>query len=171
MPDRDPTRNAIQRLSDRLTSDKDQQNERIDGLFDRLSERFDRLEAKLELKVDKLSNDTHREIDEARRDVGELRDLVTAHGRRVDAIESGKAEQLRASAEGAALGAGRAVGEGAAATAKVTAAAVAKGFWGTWAGKIVAFGTAIAALGAGIDNLPKVIKWTGEFVRHLGEIK
>lgn len=171
MPARDPTRSAIERLSDRLTKDKDQQNERIDSLLDRLNERFDRIEAKVDLKVDKLANDTQREIDEARRDVGELRDLVTGHGKRIDSMENTKAEQLRASAEGAALGAGHAVGEAAAATAKITAAAVAKGFWSTWAGKIVALGTAIAALGAGIDNLPKVLKWTAQFFHYLAGTK
>jgi FtsZ-binding cell division protein ZapB len=171
MPNRDPTRSAIERLSDRLTKDKDLQNERIDSLLDRLNERFDRLEAKVDLKVDKLASDTQREIDEARRDVGELRDLVAGQGKRIDTMESTKTAQLRASAEGAALGAGYAVGEAAAATAKVTAAAVAKGFWSTWAGKIVALGTAIAALGAGIDNLPKVLKWAAQFFQYLAGAK
>lgn len=155
----DPTHTAINRLSQRLTEDKDQQNERIDKLFNRLGERFDRLEAKVDLKLDRLSADTHREIDEARRDVGELRDLVTKHGDRLDDMEAHRDANMRASAEGAAKGAGEAAGVVAAQAAKVTAAAVAKGFWATWLGKLVAGAVAFTALVTGATAVPAALRW------------
>lgn len=159
MAGRDATSDAINRLGARITEHKDQQNERIDKIFARLEERFDRLEAKVDLKVDRLSADTHREIDEARRDVGELRDLVAKHGERIDDMEEHRDSNMRASAEGAAKGAGEAAGVVAAQTARVTAAAVAKGFWATWLGKLVAGAVAFTAVVTGAGAIPSVLRW------------
>ncbi len=163
----DPTHTAINRLSQRIVEDKDQQNERIDKLFTRLGERFDRLEAKVDLKVDRLSADTHREIDEARRDVGELRDLVTKHGDRLDEIDEHREESMRASAEGAARGAGEAAGAVATAAAAVVAAGQPQPFLKTVTGKIIAVCAVFSALVAALGAVPAVVKSTGLILTFL----
>lgn len=158
-------------MSDDFRVALDRREERWIGQLDRLVERFegrlDKMEAKFDLRMDGSDRDVQREFSETRRDLGEMRDLLQKHGQRIDHMEDHREAQMSASAEGAARGAGEAASRAAANTAKVTAAEVAKGFWKTTAGKIVAFGTAIAALGAGIDNLPKVLKWAAEAFHYL----
>lgn len=164
MAGRDPTSAAINRLSARITEDKDQQNDRIDKLFTRLGERFDRLEAKVDLKIDRLSDDTQREIDEARRDVGELRDLVTKHGERLDGMEEHRDANMRASAEGAAKGAGEAAGAVATAAAAIVAANQQKPFLKTALGKAVVACAGFSALVAALGSVPAVLKYGGLFL-------
>lgn len=163
----DPTSIAINRLSQRITEDKDQQNERIDKLFTRLGERFDRLEAKVDLKIDRLSDDTQREIDEARRDVGELRDLVTKHGARLDDMEEHRDANLRASAEGAARGAGEAAGAVATAAAAVIASNQQKPFLKTFLGKVAVGCAGFSALVAALGSVPAVLKYGGMIVGYI----
>lgn len=141
----------------------------LDRLFERVEGRLDKMEAKFDLRLDGSDKDVQREFGETRRDLGELRDLIDKQGHRIDHMEDHRDAQMSASAEGAARGAGEAASRAAAATAKVTAAEVAKGFWKTTAGKVVAVGTSIAALGAGIDNLPKVIVWVTEAIHYLSK--
>jgi len=162
-PADDPTSAAINRLSQRIVEDKDQQNERTDKIVNRLYERFDRLEAKVDLKIDQLDRDTQRELSEARRDVGELRDLVHSQRDRLDDIERDKARQLEASAAGAARGAGQAAAVAAADTAKVAAAQIGKSFWATWSGKTVASAVAFTALVTGAQAVPAVLRWIEKF--------
>lgn len=141
----------------------------LDRLFERVEGRLDKMEAKFDLRMDGSDKDVQREFGETRRDLGELRDLIDRQGRRIDHMEEHSEAQMSASAEGAARGAGEAASRAAANTAKVTAAEVAKGFWRTWPGKLVAAGTGIAALGAGVDNLPKVLRWVRELIDYVSK--
>lgn len=158
MPGRDPTSSALHRIGQRMIEHKDQTDERIDKIFTRLDERFDRLEAKVDLKTDQLDRDTQREFSEARRDIGELRDIVRAQGERLDKVEDGKAAQLQASAEGAARGAGQAAGLVAATAARAVAFNAARGFWSTVLGKLVAVAVGFTATVTGIGALPAALR-------------
>jgi hypothetical protein len=141
----------------------------LDRLFERVEGRLDKMEAKFDLRMDGSDKDVQREFGETRRDLGEMRDLIDKQGRRIDNMEEHRDAQVSASAEGAARGAGEAASRAAANTAKVTAAEVSKGFWRTGVGKIVAFCALIAGLGAGIDNLPKVLRWVREVIEYLSK--
>ncbi|MDP1599031.1 hypothetical protein [Phenylobacterium sp.] len=158
----DDFRSALDRREERWSA-------QLDRLFERVEGRLDKMEAKFDLRMDGSDKDVQREFGETRRDLGEMRDLIDKQGRRIDSMEDHRDAQVSASAEGAARGAGEAASRAAANTAKVTAAEVAKGFWRTWPGRIVALGTGIAALGAGIDNLPKVIVWVTEAIHYLSK--
>lgn len=157
------SRDAIVRLGERMDKIHETQAERMDRLVARIFDSFDRLEAKLDIKIDALDRHTTAEITEARRDLGELRDIVHSQGLRIDQMETNRAGALAKAVEGAAKGAGAAASEAAAATAVVTATSFAKGFWATRWGKAVAIFSGVAALGAGIDNIPKVLKWIAGF--------
>lgn len=166
----DDTREPIQRINKRLTEGLDDVNERIDqgfagmrGALDQLVDQVRRGEARTNQRLEDQAATLQREFGHLEVGVGELRD-------RVRHLEQSALPQATASAaEGAARGAGQAASQAAAATARVTAAEVAKGFWKTTAGKVVAVGTSIAALGAGIDNLPKVIVWLSEAIHYLSK--
>lgn len=161
-------RDPLERVNKRLTAGLDDVNERIDQGFSGLRSVIDDLvveirkgDAATNRRLEEQTHALQSSLGQVEVGVGDLRD-------RVKMLEdSGIRESSAGAAEGAARGAGQAAGLVAVATAKVTAAEVAKGFWRTTAGKIVAVGTAIAAIGAGIDNLPKVIKWAGEALKFL----
>jgi len=159
----------IRRMSKRLTDGLDDVNERIDQGFAGLRETIDglvqqvgRLDARTNQKVEDLARTLNSDLRHIETGVGELRDQLGIHSRRIDDMETHRDAQMGAAAEGAARGAGQAVGIAAAATARVTATAAAKGFWATWAGKFVTWAAGIAALGAAVDNIPKILRWTAE---------
>lgn len=154
----DEFRGALGRAEERLATKQEE-------LFDRLEKSLGRLEARVEHRLDTMDKDTQREFAEARRDIGELRDLVNKQGDRIDEMETGRTERLMATAEGAARGAGAAAGAVAAQTAQATAQAVAKGFWATWLGKMVAAAVGFTALVTGASAMPAVAR-TIERVWH-----
>ncbi len=132
-----------------------------DRIFERLEGRFERLEAKFDLRMDASDRTIHSEISEARRDLGELRDLVTKQGRRIDGMEAHRDENTRASTEGAARGAGEAAGAVAVRAAAVLAADRGPPFLKTTTGKIVAGCAGFSALVAALGSIPNVIKYAG----------
>lgn len=150
----DAFRTALGRSEERLTAQQDR-------LFERIEARFERLEAKFELRMDASDRDTQRELGEARRDVGELRDLVTKQGGRIDDMEAHRGENMRASAEGAARGAGEAAGAVATRAAAVVAADRAKPFIDTWIGKAVIAGGAFTTLITALGVVPNVLRGIG----------
>lgn len=158
----------IQRISKRVSDGLDDVAQRIDDGFtsvrkaiDDLADHVRRVEARTNQKLVDQDATLTREFGQIEVGIGELRD-------RVKHLEDhGLPGSAAAAAEGAARGAGEAAGRVAAATAKVTAAEVAKGFWSTTAGKVVAVGTGIAALGAAVDNIPKVLVWLAGVFHYL----
>lgn len=172
----DQFRTALGRAEERLTAQQDR-------LFERLEGRFERLEAKFEQRLDASDRDTQREFGEARRDLGELRDLVAKQGTRIDDMEAHRNDNMRASAQGAAKGAGEAAGAVATAAAaivseQVTAAAAKvasaqrKPLLESWAGRTLAVSSAFTAIVLGLGLVPKVLVaveafWT--FIRGLAK--
>lgn len=157
----DQFRTALGRSEERLTAQQDR-------LFERIEARFERLEAKFEQRLDASDRDTQRELGEARRDVGELRDLVTKHGGRLDAMDAHRDDNMRASAEGAARGAGEAAGAVAVRAAAVVAADRPRTFLETFWGKAVVVGTGVSALAGAISIIPAAIKYGGLVLHFIG---
>lgn len=160
----DQFRTALSRAEERLTAQQDR-------LFERLESRFERLEAKFEQRLDATDRDTQREFGEARRDLGELRDLVTKHGGRLDAMDAHRDDNMRASAEGAAKGAGEAAGAVAVRAAAVVAADRSKPFLETFWGKAVVVGTGVSALAGAVGLVPNIIKYGGIILKFIGGLK
>lgn len=148
MSSNDSFRAALDRRDERFEG-------KLDGLVDRLEKRFDRIEAKVDLRLDAQDNEVQTLFAANRIDLGELRDLIGAQGRRVDAIEEMSKVQVSASAEGAARGAGEAAGVVAARVARVTAAEIGKGLFSNTLGKVVAGCVGFTAIVAAISVLPQ----------------
>lgn len=142
-------RAAMDRRDERL-------DEKFDNLVDRMEKRFDRIEAKVDLRLDAQDNEVQTLFAANRIDMGELRDLIGAQTRRVDAIEGLSKAQLSASAEGAARGAGEAAGVVAAGVARVTATELSRGFFATTLGKVVAICVGFTAVVTALGVIPKV---------------
>lgn len=141
-------RAALDRRDDRF-------DEKLDRLMDRLGDRFDRMEAKFDLRQDAADHEVQSLFAANRIDLGEMRDLIGAQGRRVDALQGLSKAQVSASAEGAARGAVEAAGIVAAGTAKITAAEIGRNIFATALGKAVAICVGFTAMVAAIGAVPK----------------
>lgn len=127
---------SAQRAIGRLGERLNEQDERLDEIADRILKRFDRLEARFGRDFERLDADTQREFGEQRRDIGEMRD-------RLKMVEDAAT-----------------IGTAATITATRTSA---QSFWRTTPGRVVKWGTTIAAIGAGIAALPVVAKFIERF--------
>lgn len=164
----DKNAEAIRRLSRRVDEQDTVSTDRIDALAARIVARLDQIEARADRRAEITDAQATREFSEVRRDLGELRDVGTKLGKRVETLEQGT---LHAAAQGAAEGAGRAATVAAKETAIEVAKSTARGFWATTHGKIVSACAVVAGIGTAIDNLPKVIHWLGDALKFMGTTK
>lgn len=156
MADQSPLQEAITRLSNRLTSQAQTNAEHIDALAERVESALVRIESRLTGRIEQMDKDAQRELAEARRDIGELRD-------KLHQVETKADEAATASRAGtvAAVGAMRTSTEVAAAAPKAAAAL----FWHSATGRLVKWGSGIAAFGAAVTALPQIAR----FLWRIGE--
>lgn len=160
----DEFRTALGRTEDRLS-------ERQDKLFERVEESVGRIFAKIDLRMDASDKTAETERQEIKTALGELRDGVAMQRKRIDALEQMNERGMSASAEGAARGAGQAAGIVAAATARVAAAEIGKGFFATTLGKIVALCVAFTAVVTAVSATPGAVRGLERFWHFVAEAK
>lgn len=164
-------RAAITRLGERLDGRLDNQAERMDTGFDRLTAAIDamadsirRLDARTTASLEAQDAGLQRELDHLGLGVGELRDSVTELKKRVAAVET---NDLAAATTGAAEGAARGAGQ----AARLDAAEVAKTFWKTGVGKLVAICAAFTTIMVALGSVPSLIRGIEAFWTFLGGAK
>ena len=131
-----PGNPGYQRVMQRIDDGLGAVSDRMESALDRIDNRLERMERDIARgEVDRASQS--REIDEVRRDLGEVRDAISmAEGKRVEKA-----------AEGAA--------KGAAAGVKATESSIWKTRWGA----AVAFAIGFVALVTFIEKVPRVARW------------
>lgn len=148
----------------------------IDRVLDRVDEKLDAQSGRLETAIERIAESVFKvrlEVQQEgfkreaiERALGALELQVNATREVAQRIDG---SQASAAALGAAEGAAKGAAEGAThamipamtAAARLEPRALIKEIMGTFPAKMLAVAAALATLGSGIENVPKIIKWTG----------